>query len=104
MFFAEELCEYNSSMEKQFFNEIIEILEEENPDAQLADGFDEALIGVSRNHFHHENTVAVYDAEQIIDILVVRDGMTISDAHEFFEFNVQGSYVGKNTPLFIWTS
>ncbi len=87
-----------------FTEEIIEILLEENPDAQLADGFNDALIGLSRNHYHHEGTVAVYDAQQIIDILVERDGMNISGAVEFFEFNIQGSYVGKHTPLFIWTS
>lgn len=77
---------------------------EENPDAQLAEGLDDALIGLSRNHYHHEDTIAVYDAQQIIDILVERDGMTITGAVEFFEFNIQGSYVGKHTPLFIWTT
>jgi len=87
-----------------FTEEIIEILMEENPDAQLAEGLDDALIGLSRNHYHHEDTIAVYDAQQIIDILVERDGMTITGAVEFFEFNIQGSYVGKHTPLFIWTT
>ena len=87
-----------------YIEEIIDLLKEENPDAQLADGLDDCLIGVSRNHFHHENTIAVYDANQIIDTLVERDGMTISGAREFFEFNIQGAYVGINTPIFIYTS
>ena len=102
MFFVEELCEYNSNMEN-YINQILETVQEENPNAKMADGFEDAIIGISRNHFHHQNTILVYDAHQIIDILVERDGMTLSGAYEFFEFNIQGSYVGEDTPLFIWT-
>jgi hypothetical protein len=28
--------------------------------------------------------------------------MTHADAVEFFEFNVAGSYMGENTPLWLW--
>jgi hypothetical protein len=80
--------------------EILEILEELNPEAYLVDNCNEAIVGISANHFHHENVLAVYDIEKIIQILM-KDGMSREGAREFFEFNIQGSYLGKNTPLFI---
>ena len=62
-----------------------------------ADGFDEAIIGISQC-----NTVkAVYSSKKCIDILMKRDKMSKEDAVEFFEFNVVGSYMGDNTPIFI---
>ena len=30
-----------------------------------------------------------------------RDGMDIEEAEEYFEYNVQGAYVGKETPVFL---
>jgi hypothetical protein len=36
-----------------------------------------------------------------IDILMKRDDMTEEEAVEYFEFNVTGSYVGENTPVFV---
>jgi hypothetical protein len=83
--------------------DLLDILMEENPDALLVDGFKEALIGISRNHFHHDNTLAVYDASVILDIIVAEDAVTYDEAMEYFEFTIQGAYVGKNTPLFIFT-
>ena len=87
-----------------YTEEIIDMLMEENPSAQLAEGLDDAVIGISRNHWHHKDSIAVYDIGLIIDILVERDGMTVQGAYEFFEFNIQGSWVGENTPLFVQTS
>ena len=29
--------------------------------------------------------------------------MTHEDAVEYFSFNVSGAYVGKGTPIFVWT-
>tara|TARA_Y100000004_G_scaffold158720_1_gene185185 strand:- start:233 stop:535 length:303 start_codon:yes stop_codon:yes gene_type:complete len=86
---------------KEVIMEIKEQLEEMNPKALLADGLDQALVGISENHFHHENALAVYDIDKVISILMDRDGMDRDGAVEFFEFNIKGSYVGKNTPLFI---
>ena len=34
---------------------------------------------------------------------MTRDGMNYEDALEFFEFNTLGAYVGKQTPVFVWT-
>jgi len=59
-----------------------------------ADGFDSAIIGVS-------NEKLVYSRSKCIDILRKRDGMTELEAMEFFDFNVEGAYMGKKTPIWV---
>ena len=72
----------------------------DNPDIEimLADGFDEAFIGVG---YQFNKTIAVYDKQRCLQVLVDRDGMTHDEASEYFEFNVNGSYVGPLTPVFM---
>jgi hypothetical protein len=80
---------------------IEEQLKEENPKAMFADGFDDAIIGVSRR-FGNDPLVA-YSREKCINVLMKRDKMSEEDANEFFDFNVIGSYVGVGTPVFVDT-
>ena len=65
----------------------------------IADGLDQAFIG----HIERMNEppVAVYDIEKIIGIFMTRDGMTQEEAEEFFAFNVDGAYVGPQTPAYL---
>jgi len=63
-----------------------------------ADGFDEAFLGVAEVH---GNVVSVYDRDKAIDILMKRDGMSEESASKFFDFNVQGAYVGEFTPIWV---
>ena len=65
----------------------------------LADGFEEAFLGVSE--VFGRPPLATYDKEKCIDILVERDGMTYEEAVEYFEFNVSGSWVGDSTPIYL---
>ena len=65
----------------------------------LADGFNDALIGTGQRA--NQPTLAVYDAKKCIEVLEKRDGMTQEEALEFFEFNVVGSSVGDDTPIFV---
>ena len=70
----------------------------------LADGFDEAFIGIGDNA--QGNPVAVYSIEKCLDILEKQfedEEDPIGDAFDFFEFNVKGSYVGEFTPMFVNT-
>lgn len=71
----------------------------EEAEALLADGFEDALIGITENH--HFRDVAVYDYDDAVDILMVRDGMSEEEAIEFMEYNVVSAYVGESTPVFI---
>lgn len=67
------------------------------------DDLDEAIIGpamVWQKNSHIE--VLVYNAETIRNILMTRDGMTFEDAREFIEFNIEGAYIGPDTPILVW--
>ena len=64
----------------------------------LADGFDDAFVGVGRRC--GQPTLAVYSVEKCIEILV-KDGATYEEAQEFLEYNSIGSWVGENTPIWV---
>jgi hypothetical protein len=67
-------------------------------DTLVADGFDEAIIGIGRQF---NKNLVIYDEDKCIEILMERDGMTDEEAIEFFEFNVVGAYVGEYTPIYV---
>ena len=71
-----------------------------NEDALMADGFEEAVIGVAERC--SKPSLVVYDAQKCVEILMERDGMDEEEAREFFDFNTIGAWMGENTPLFLW--
>jgi hypothetical protein len=79
------------------FTRIKETLAEIDEQILLADGFEEALIGYVEIF---NKTIALYDRDKCLDILMKRDGMDYDSAVEFFEFNTTGAYVGEHTPAF----
>jgi len=73
-------------------------ISEEYPDLLKADGFDEAIIGVVQR----VGVQAIcYDEDKVIEILMERDGMTLIEAMEYFDFNIAGAWVGESTPFFL---
>ena len=66
----------------------------------LADGFEEALLGVTRGQGGGSEVIAVYSSDRCIDVLVA-GGMELMEAVEYFDFNVVSAYVGERTPLFV---
>jgi hypothetical protein len=75
---------------------------EHYPDEEFlsADGFDDALIGVAAIK-QTAQFVLVYSRMKCIDILIKRDGMSFEEAEEYFDFNVEGAYMGEKTPIFV---
>jgi hypothetical protein len=66
-------------------------------------GHDNAILGpafIWRDQTHV--SVLVYNAETIRDNLVREDGMSLEEAREFIEFNIEGAYVGPHTPVLVW--
>jgi hypothetical protein len=61
-----------------------------------ADGLDEAIIGQCR-----VTERVIYDVTKIVMILMERDGMTSDEALEFYEYNIEGAYVGEMTPIYM---
>ena len=49
----------------------------------LADGFDEAMIGVSQRM--NEPLLAVYSYDKMIDVLIERDGLDWEEATEYLD-------------------
>jgi hypothetical protein len=67
------------------------------------DGFDEAILGpASIWRSNSMVSVLVYDAEIMRKILMNRDGMDAEEAREFIEFNIEGAYIGEDTPVLVW--
>ena len=76
-------------------------IEEENPEALFADGFDDAILGVGRRC--GQPSLVVYSTPKCIKILIKKLNCTYEEASEYFNFNVVGAWVGENTPLFVDT-
>ena len=68
-----------------------------DPTILLATGYDDCLVGLT---LRDGEWVALYDATRIITKLAQE--MTDDEALEFFEFNIEGSYMGNKTPVFIF--
>jgi len=71
-------------------NKIIEMYPED--DFLKADGFDDAIIGVDLVSMR-----LIYSVSSCIEIL--KNDMTEEEAEEYFEYNVEGSYMGEKTPI-----
>ena len=64
---------------------------------------DNAIIGTTMTYQEGERVaVFVYSGDKIISILMERDGMEWDDAMDFVDFNIEGAYTGKDTPLILW--
>jgi hypothetical protein len=72
-----------------------ELLAKIDPKLLYADGFDDCIIGMT---FRDKTPVVLYSSRLIIDKLA--NDMGDIDAIEYFEFNVNGAYVGERTPVF----
>mgnify|MGYP003149757740 CR=1 FL=1 len=67
---------------------------------RLAEGFDDALIGVVTLPGDKTTTLA-YDLDKCIETLETRDGMSRQEAEDYLDFNVVDAWVGPGTPIFI---
>lgn len=65
----------------------------------LADGFENAFVGIGRQF---GNPISVYNREKCIQILE-EQGMSTEEAEEYFRFNTEGAWVGEQTPIFLET-
>ena len=83
---------------EEIIESIIETQGEDN-EILLADGFEDAYMGLATQFT--KTPLAIYDRNKCIDILVNRDGMSEEEAEEYFQYNVEGAWVGENTPMFL---
>ena len=95
--YRKELCiaEIRADRKKRL-EELKETMAWVNPEAQFADGHDHAIMGYATDGR------VIYSANQIIEGLMNRDGMTKEEADEFFSFNIECAYVGEYTPIYMY--
>jgi hypothetical protein len=63
-----------------------------------ADGFDDAIIGVT---YCEGIAKIVYSKSKMIDILVQDQNLQVIDAIDYLEFNTWNAYIGEETPIYI---
>jgi hypothetical protein len=74
-------------------------LEDREQTVLLADGFEHAFLGTTQRM--NEPLLAVYSYSLMIETLMLRDGMSYTEAEEYIDFNVVGAWVGEQTPIII---
>lgn len=79
-------------MSKELLENIVDYYQEE--EILKADGFDEAVIGIEESSMR-----LIYSVGKCIEILMIRDEMSLEDALDYFRYNVSSSYVGEKTPI-----
>ena len=76
---------------------VLSIADEEN--MLMVKGFDEAILGIASRSGQED--VIAYSAGEIISILMNREKMTYSEAKEYYTYNIEQSWCGPMTPVFV---
>jgi hypothetical protein len=66
-----------------------------DPELLFADGYDDCIIGMT---FRADVPVVIYSADRMIEKLA--KDMSYEEAQEFFDFNIEGAYMGERTPVY----
>lgn len=61
-------------------------------------GLDDAVIGVG-SRCGMDDEVLIYDRDKMHTILMEKQGMDSDDAHEWICYNIEGAYIGNDTPI-----
>lgn len=67
--------------------------------AVLLTGLEEAIVGVVEEFGNGRRML--YSKQRILEILCERDGMTVSEAEEFYDYNILGLYAGEQNAVFL---
>lgn len=78
--------------------DILEVISELNEEALFPTGMEKAVIGYTERF--GQPPLALVDRGKCIEIMVKEQGMTVGEAHEFFEYNILGAWLGEGTPVF----
>jgi len=92
---SKNVYEELKAVRRERISRLIETIAELNPEARLADGFDDCICG------YEKDGRVIYSVPLMIETLMQRDGMEEDEAIEFFEFNIECAYVGEYIPIFM---
>ena len=79
-------------------DEVLEYFDEIEAEVLYPTDLKDAIIGVVERF--GLQPLILLDRDKCIEIFMKRDGMSFSDANEFFEFNTIGAWMGEGTPCF----
>jgi hypothetical protein len=67
-------------------------------DVQLVtvDGYDDAILGIDSKSYR-----VIYDADEMVDILMETDDLTEEEALEYLDYNVFNAWIGDQTPIYL---
>lgn len=66
--------------------------------AVILSDLDNAIIGIVEDF---NGRRILYSKTKILNILMVRDGMTMDEAEEYYDYNILGLYAGDQNPVFL---
>lgn len=76
-------------------------MSEVNPDALYPTEYEDAIVGIVCTKEH--DYVFLIDINIILNTLVNQENMDEAEAMEHIDFNIMGSYVGENSPVYkVW--
>jgi hypothetical protein len=76
---------------------LMDELGEINPEALLADGFEDAFIGIAHQGY---TSLACYDYTQCVELLMRQHDMSEEEADDYMSHSVLG-YADDYTPVFL---
>jgi hypothetical protein len=74
-------------------------LNEEVEGAVLLTGLEDAIIGIVEEFGNGKRVL--YSKNKIIWKLCSMDGMTLEEAHEYYDFNILGLHAGEQNAVFL---
>lgn len=78
---------------------IKDIILEENPNAEIVNGYDDALIGFGRRQGNIN--IAVYNIDKCIEIIKENNKISYTEAYSRFKKTLEKGYIDENSPIFI---
>jgi len=78
--------------------ELLEYIRDAWPDSLLADGYNDAIIGVSSGF---DSGRIVYSVSKMIEICMQALATDYEEALEWLEYNTFGAFVGEYTPIYV---
>jgi hypothetical protein len=74
-------------------------LNEEVEGAVLLTGLEDAIIGIVEEFGNGKRVL--YSKDKIIQKLCLQDGMTLEEAHEYYDYNILGLHAGEQNAVFL---